>query len=438
MLFKSKHFSSTWDTWMYYDSGTYYLYYLITETSGGEGFGVATSEDGIHWNDRGMVLQASDQMVIFLGTGAVWRKPDEEQRIFICNYSEWHVENGKNAQRILFAWSEDLIHWTKYGEENTFEVNESLYKKYQEDGGRWDCIYPIPRKDGGYYGYWTASPLGYKGFGFGETTDGLNWTALDAPRIEWDAVEEMTVIEAGAVHQFGSMYYAMLGNYLDPSGMYTFVADQPEGPFRPARKNHALLHNESFMHVYFARFLVTPDEILLNHHSLLRETNGYDRPITYFAPLKKASVNSKGILYLYWWEGNEKLKGSVIDENSLDAGRFTEDRGIIMEGTVELPGSLQLEMMNGCYTVCKLDPRGVMEFGYNSNKSGFNIEERVDRQMHFGKTCDFRLLMHPKGLIEWYLNDILMQCYTLISAPNGKFLSNNLTDIRIWEWNVQS
>ena len=47
MIFNSKKYNATWDTWMYYHDNTFYLYYLITENSPGEGFGVATSKDGI-------------------------------------------------------------------------------------------------------------------------------------------------------------------------------------------------------------------------------------------------------------------------------------------------------------------------------------------------------------------------------------------------------
>lgn len=40
MIFQCKD-NITWDTWMYFYENKYYLYYLITNNSGGEGFGVA-------------------------------------------------------------------------------------------------------------------------------------------------------------------------------------------------------------------------------------------------------------------------------------------------------------------------------------------------------------------------------------------------------------
>ena len=63
MLFRSKLFDH-WDTWMYYHEGRYYLYYLINNGIGRtnwDGFGVAVSEDGVHYEDQGRVLIQSEK-----------------------------------------------------------------------------------------------------------------------------------------------------------------------------------------------------------------------------------------------------------------------------------------------------------------------------------------------------------------------------------------
>ena len=104
MIFRTKKFDATWDTWVYYHDGVIYLYYLITGRSPGEGFGVATSRDGVHFTDHGLALEASDKMVVYLGTGSVWKAPDFAQsHKFICNYSEWREVEGEIQQNILFA-----------------------------------------------------------------------------------------------------------------------------------------------------------------------------------------------------------------------------------------------------------------------------------------------------------------------------------------------
>jgi len=61
MIFKSDKVAAHWYTWAYYHEGTYYLYYLITEHGPGEGFGVATSKDGVHWEDHGWALHQSEK-----------------------------------------------------------------------------------------------------------------------------------------------------------------------------------------------------------------------------------------------------------------------------------------------------------------------------------------------------------------------------------------
>jgi hypothetical protein len=40
-------------------------------------------------------------------------------------------------------------------------------RRFYEQHGRWDCIYAIPRAEGGYHGTWTATPKGHQGVGIG-------------------------------------------------------------------------------------------------------------------------------------------------------------------------------------------------------------------------------------------------------------------------------
>ena len=55
-------------------------YYLVTEVSYGEGFGVATSEDGQHWTDHGYVWHGpswwNHTPKFWEGSSAVWRAAD--------------------------------------------------------------------------------------------------------------------------------------------------------------------------------------------------------------------------------------------------------------------------------------------------------------------------------------------------------------------------
>jgi len=150
------------------------------------------------------------------------------------------------------------------------------------------------------------------GFGFGRSNDGLHWEARRPPRLEWGDEEVPQRLEIGAVEMIAGRYYALTGQ--PTLAMRTMIAERPEGPYRAATKNHRLLENTGdHKHTYFARFLRTPGELLVNHHAITRFKNKYDRPHCCFAPLKKASIDGEGTLWLTYWTGNDALKKTPID-----------------------------------------------------------------------------------------------------------------------------
>ena len=444
MLFKSEIISKTWDTWMYHHEGIYYLYYLTCAESGsGDGFGVATSEDGIKWHDYGRVLGPSEKMSGYLGTGSVWKDADfSATRRFLCNYSEWRMDGDRLVQNILFAWSDDLIHWHKFGDEYMFSIDEQFYQKIKEDAQgpwewpRWDAICVIPRLEGGYYGYWTATPKDTLGFGFGESKDGLLWRSLEPPWIEWGDPPEMCFVEVGGVHEFEHKYYCMLGDYASTHcGMFTVVSESPFGPFRPVAKNFGLLCNQSKMHVYFSRFLDTPEEVLVNHHALAEGQFSDEHFETYFAPLKTAMVIDGG-LYLAWWKGNDGLKNREVKPSGLDGEplRFKPNTGIVLEGTMDLPGSLFIGNRDGVGTGILVSKDGVTEIGSGrQNKATFKCEERVDREVSFGASPRFRLLLNHT-MLEFYLDDLLIQCYTMERTADGTISYQSARNLKLWQW----
>ncbi|MBN1579433.1 MAG: hypothetical protein JXA89_01930 [Anaerolineae bacterium] len=443
MLFKSDAVSATWDTWMVYYDGVYYLYYIISGKSIGEGFGVATSVDGVRWNDHGQALGPSEKMVDYLGTGSVWQDPDfANTGRFFCNYSEWRVEGDQHIQNIFFAWSQDLIRWHKFGDDMMFKVDERFYAKIDETARqpwqrpRWDGIAVIPRPAGGYYGYWTATPKDFLGFGFGESLDGIHWHAQQPPRIEWGNIPEFYFIEVGAVHKFGDRYYAMLADYADPHcGMFAFVSDSPHGPFRPSTRNLDLLRNQSRMHAYFARFLDAPDGVLVNHHTLSGEHDAHGNSISYFAPLKKAEVMDE-VLYLTWWTGNNGLKSRKIEQHMSGDRvlRFEPDRGIVLEGVMEPPGRLSIGSSDGTGIEIRVNEKGIVEIGTTDlGGTVFDCQECIDRETTFGTCPQFRLLLRH-NMLEFYLDDLFIQCYTMEKPPSGEVSCQSASDLHLWQW----
>ena len=85
---------------------------------------------------------------------------------------------------MLFAWSTDLIHWTKYGDERIFRVGEHIQ--------------------------------GAQGVGIVYTEDGVAWVVLEPPEVT------PGVDEAGAFYPLGDKIYAMCGVFGE--GMATVSA----------------------------------------------------------------------------------------------------------------------------------------------------------------------------------------------------------------------
>ena len=428
---------------MYCHEGVYYLYYLTSEQAPGDGFGLAISEDGVKWHDYGRVLGPSDKMLRYFGTGSVWKEADFlETGRFLCNYSEWRRDGNNLIQNILFGWSDNLIDWHKFGDDFMFKIDERFYQQVKEDARgpwewpRWDGICVLPRPGGGYYGYWTATPKNALGFGFGESADGLHWRSLEPPQIRWGDPPEMYFVEVGGVHEFEQRTYCMVGDYASINcGMFTLVSDTPFGPFQPARKNFRLLQNQSKMHVYFSRFLDTPQGVLVNHHTLAEGQFSDDHCVVYFAPLKQARIID-GALYLAWWTGNDRLKNREIKLLSPDNEnlRVSVDTGIVLEGTIELPGSLFISNGDSVGARILVNEDGVTEIGSGSRDGVvFKCEESIDREAAFGACPRFRLLLN-QTMLEFYLEDILIQCYTMERAADGAISCQNVRDLRLWQW----
>ena len=413
---RSRQTGNMWDTWLYLREGTHYLYYLAKRSGQWDNISMATAPDGVHWKEVGRILSKADG-VTWMGTGSTWRSPNfEKDGKFLMNFSEWRGPR----QTIFFAESTDLVHWTRLGNEYEFKQDERWYER----NGRWDCIWTIPKPDGnGLYGYWTATPKKETGgrFGFGHTRDGITWEALPPPKVHGVGGGEV-----GAIEKIGERYLMMFGT---GGRMVTLVAEVPDGPFLAAGKNFSLLSG----HTYFARFFPTPDGVLVNHHSIARNRQ------VYFAPLKSTLVDDEGTLRLGWWKGNDtlkddaaevkvpKVKGSAESPIAMLVAELGVEDGVILEGTLALPEDeaaepvgLYVEHAAGQGSAVLVRAGGVSELGpMRGDGSGFKCEKRVDREMDFGKQPSFRLLL-KHSLLEFYLNDVLIECYSLPGQATGR------------------
>lgn len=407
---RSRKTGRMWDTWVFLDKDTWYLFYLAKAGRNWDNFSLATSPDGVHWSERGRLLTKRPDTT-WMGTGSTWRSPNfAEDGKYQLNFSEWRGPR----QTIFFAESRDLLNWTRLGDDRAFVQDERWYER----NGRWDCIWTIPRPEGGLYGYWTATPKKQTGgrFGFGRSADGVHWQALPPPKVRGVGGGEV-----GAIARIGDRYYMMFGHF--PT-MRTLVADRPEGPFRLAAGNPVLLDK----HTYFSRFVHSPDGLLVCHHSISRNRG------VFFAPLKAALVDDEGTLRLGWWKGNEKMKHRAVEvvgpgEDKTIAvlgNTFKVAEGLIFEGTMLLPEAhggrrgLYVECVGGGGAAILFDAAGKAEIGpIRPDGTGFKGEEKVNRQMAFARPARFRLLV-KHSLIECYLDDVLVECYSLPRGASGR------------------
>jgi len=162
----------------------------------------------------------------------------------------------------------------------------------------------------------------------------------------------------------------------------------------------------------------------VNHHSIARDGE------VYLAPLKQAVVGDEGILRLGWWSGNEKMKHEEIDVKPLVSdsdtaivmleNTFDVDQGVILEGEMTLPNGLYIECEQDQGVAIMIGSDGAAELGQiNRDGSGFQSEKQVDREMSFGEPARFRLLLEH-SLLEFYLDDILIECFSLPGRTTGR------------------
>ena len=469
MIYQPRQVAEMWDTWLYHHNGAHYLYYL--HKSAGDvwdGMSVATSTDGTHYEEHGPIISKREDAE-WLGTGSVWKTGDR----FVLNFSE----SRRGVQAIFFADSGDLIHWERLGNELRSDPDPRWYDDTRT--GRWDCIWALPKPNGpGFYGYLTARPwnkapgIPFDSVGMVESDDGLHWHGFTPPAFEWGDWPRMNLGEVGAIEKIGERYYLMLGFgecllgnrwargdlHDTGGGMYSFVADQPENPFYPDKEAYRLLVTNG---TYFARFYRTPDELLVNHHSIEHAGDG---PRVWMAPLKKAAVDDAGHLRLVYWSGNESLKGVELPIDLTQAKRiyptitpgtwnattnrlesdepaaggvtllhetFDTEQGIVLEGETTMFPSDRPWSGIGLYiehggdrgpgTGLLMETRGRTEIGAMTNPSRgtFVPKHRFDSGIKPGVRHRLRLLLR-KTMIEMYLDDALVLCHSLEDKPSGK------------------
>lgn len=275
-----------------------------TFMEGPMGFSIAKSTDGVHWNEVESFACPLEHGV----PGFCMRWTGHE---FVLYVSEIDPSSPKDHPIVLKQYlSQDLKSWQFMGEDYTTTDDHRWYRC------RWDELVILP--DGNkFYGYITSEPharLAVDSLGMLESTDGLRWTVIQPPEIDWGDLPPQQM-EVGFCEKIDGRYYLGLGSrcYLGSLGysMMTFVADSPTGPFKPDREAFRLCGTTSRDVTWLGKTFVWNDERLF--HIWITKELGWKGWSS--CPLKKLQTDEHGHLRLHWWSGNEKFKTASLPVN---------------------------------------------------------------------------------------------------------------------------
>ena len=425
-----------WDTWLYYYNGQYYQYYLAGIGGKWDSFELMTSRDGVNWQQVGRMLEPR-KGTTWMGTGHIIEAPDfKNHPKWIMNYSEWFGDK----QDIMFATSEDLVHWKKVDDTFRFVQDERWYMPK----GRWDCIDCFKRENGTFYGYFTADPDLKKssgevcGFGFAESADGIKWKAL--PPVEGNMTGEL-----GGIQKIGPKYYITI------SEGRIGVSDSPKGPFLAQKKNPNMFGKGC--DIYFPRFFHNPPSdktlngngVLVNHFYTGSET-------IFSSPLKAVEIDQEGILRLKWWQQNDLLKERQFNLSSdpksgatvllhLFKQTFNTDKIGVIESEINLVNEDHEKIPAGFYFEANRDSGYVILFNkketvfgtINSNGSNLKIKVRINRDIDFTDKSSVRIVF-KRDMMEAYLNDYLVMLKRMKWTGKSGVVEKvkNLDHIKAW------
>ncbi|MHB8862625.1 MAG: glycoside hydrolase family protein [Pirellulaceae bacterium] len=291
------------DGFILWSKGQFYLFSMHTpgEEENFRNVWLATSSDGVHWKHVGPVIKDAPFNIWAMSVHQVGDK-------FIMNHGSFSRPGVGNV--IRFWESTDLVHWTFLGHEADLFPDPRWY----HPESRLDCMSVVPVAANGktkYYGFATGPG------GFLESADGIRWSGLPRPHMDWDTVPPPPTppdeggFEVGGCHAIDGRYYLVGGwfNYMGATGygVYTLVADTPVGPFRADAAAYRLCGNSTRWVALWARFCPTDTDVLVNGYMYSGYT--YETGETWLPPLKKAIVDPNGHLRLGYWKGNEAIKG---------------------------------------------------------------------------------------------------------------------------------
>lgn len=439
-----------WDPSVIWHDGKYHAFFMYNK-EGRDGLQaghclLATSADGVHWEDQGVIIDERG-------------RPDGA-RFFKCFVAkcgdQFIMDHGvarKQGQDLMrFYQSKNLRNWEYI---TSMEPDARWYTRE-----RWDHMYMLPKEEGkpeaGYWGYIVAVSKTPNSLpAMMESTDGLKWEALPPCKVEWGGTPSLGYLEYGGCERIGRKYYLIGGQYNGYMGnrgysMFTFVADDPRGPFRPVAETFRLSGNSGKHVGWLAAWSRARDELLISNYASM-PVDGY---APWLLPLRKPILDNAGNLRLGWWKGNEVIKGQpmTLGKRSISLNgegkpggydvvylneKFIPGQGLVLEGRLKVMACAQsypvpakavtgfvIEEKAGTAMAVQLgigivDGRETHIGRLTTNPDGtrtFSSEDVTGKGcatvtgVEDGKEHTFRLLCRME-MFELYIDDLLMQTY---------------------------
>jgi hypothetical protein len=441
-FFPMDHNTQMWDTWLYRNGDTWILNYLSTEAGydSWDSVSTALSTDGVHFADVGVSIRKDCaappyDCSVWLGSGSVWRYVGANNT-WIMNYSQQYNCFGDNCQSIFFATTNDFITWTPVAPDSerkggiVFKYNATNYQL----NGRWDCIAVIPKANGGYYGYWTATPVESDalcgknkscGAGFGQSDDGLIWEALPTPG---PAVPGEV---AGVAQINGRIFMTFDAGHL-------YEAGSPSGPFVPSQNYEFLLSDGGsyFPRLWGELYTQDPNLVLITHQQIVGK-------VVYAGLVKRAALGDDGVLRAVWWEANDNLQGGEFVISYLPSGFLnTTCTYACLTSGMWISGKLMVD--KGIDAGLWLETStGGTGFGLWNDPSNSTFYFRIgtmkypsfwdpdtlfiDRSLSYqpGQVIPWKAILRNTWnnvtYVEFYVNDVLTLPYSLSALADGVF-----------------
>jgi len=493
---------NVWDSWVVEKDGVFYLIHLKgligdkvynQAEEAVRGYGVATSKDLLHWEEREEILNAGDSKleyaVDFHYTGSAIV---HEGRCYVFfTMRKW------GGQRIGVAWSDDMVTWTEY--QNPVLVPDSKWfigfnpQNYGQSTSqvwkdRIDCRDFLVLKDpdgDGFLGYFVASAEGIYStpvsvVGVARSKDLLRW---EQKGIVYTPTG-ISMPEMVDVFKLGNKWYMTLTTGKNNGGIDMFsdpyisraqiyaVADSPEGPFVENPADNVVIGGQ-YDSGYSSRtvmkdgkrymmyvdsnggnsVLSLPKEVRLNEKGQLRVYYAADLIPTLRGEALTTRIAAQPYTSFGWptkggvWSGSTSQFTCKTDPNSWQA--------MLMDSTsknFELSFRVSADSTATAYGVCltnaselsNLDAlRNILVLDRIHNRvylTDQTWELKNCRSYHFENGVEYRIRVLLVGnTLELYINDEMVFNTGFVNAGRnraGLFANNgvmNVTDLELYK-----